>query len=44
MYTKKTGLVARAVQNDQNVTAAKVIRNMSNVGDERLKTDHSLKG
>ena len=36
--------VARAVQNDLNVTAAKVIRNMSNVGDERLKIDHSLKG
>ena len=36
--------VVRAVRNDPNVTATIAIRNMANVGDERVQIDHSLKG
>ena len=36
--------VVRAVQNDPNYTGTMVIRIMTNVEDERVQIDHSLKG
>ena len=39
---QKEGVI-RAVQNDPNFTGNTVIRNMLNVGDERVQIEHGLK-
>ena len=36
-------VVSRAVHIDPNITGAKIIRNLTNVDDERVQIDHGLK-